>query len=257
MDAKQIITDLSRPFDKRLIKNRKIGGRQVDYVGGESYIAALNAATPEWSFRVTKEEVRVLTVMRWNDASRKREPAEVPCQLVHAELEIPGVGTRAGIGVQLLEDGAGEDVVKGALTDAFKNCCKYFGLGLHLYTDGNAPLLYEDAPVERSTGPSGDKAGDQVSDEGSDDIPDYSARDDWKQANAKLHAVATNVIGKDHAHDAIKTMTQRTKGVDSHKHLDATALQKMAAFIESDAFDAYYRREVAPYLPQPEQQEMN
>lgn len=218
MDAKQIITELSQPFDKSRISQRKIGGRQVDYVEGHEYITRLNAASPAWSFRMTKSDVQMITTKRGG------EQVQLPCLVVYGELEIPGVGTRAGIGVQMIEDNAGEDVMKGALTDCLKNCAKYFGLGLHMYGADVPPP----PPV------------------------DYSDREDWKKANSRLHAVASNVIDKNSevAHQAIKLMVQRTKGKESHKQLDAEALTKMAAFIESDAFDAYYKREIVPHMPQ-------
>lgn len=88
---------------------------------------------------------------------------------------------------------------------------------------------------------------------------DYSDRDDWKTANRRLHAVAANVVSKntDEAHAAIKLMAQRVKQVDSHKHMDAEALVKMTAFMESDAFDTFYDKQIKPHMPQPQQEQMN
>lgn len=246
VDAKEIITKLSQPFDKRLIKQRKIGGRQVDYVGGEAYIARLNQAAPQWSFRVTKDELRMLTVMRWDDAARKKVPTEVPCQVVHGELEIPGVGTRAGIGVQLLEDGAGEDVVKGALTDAFKNCCKYFMLGLHMYSD--TPLPYEDAPETRQDAPQATEAPAEV--------VDYSEDKQWQAASRTLHATAKNVIGGDDPHEVLHLMATKA-GFPSITNMPVKRLLKLNEYIQSDQFDDYYTKHLRPELPQPQQGELS
>lgn len=246
MDAKEILTKLSQPFEKKLIKQRKIGGRQVDYVGGEAYIARLNQATPEWSFRVTKDELRMLTVMRWDDATRKKVPTEVPCQVVHGELEIPGVGVRSGIGVQLLEDGAGEDVVKGALTDAFKNCCKYFMLGLHMYSD--TPLPYEDAPQTRQDAPQRT----QPAEEASGEVVDFSEDKQWQAASRTLHATAKNVIGGDDPHQVLHLMATKA-GFPSLKNMPVKRLLKLNEYIQSDQFDDYYQH-LRKELPQPQQE---
>ena len=67
MDAKEIVTKLSQPFEAREISKRKIGGgRQVDYVEGHSYITRLNTVAPSWSFRITKSEMERLHVTRYD-----------------------------------------------------------------------------------------------------------------------------------------------------------------------------------------------
>ena len=144
--AATVIAALTVPFRRDQISQRKIGGRMLDYVEGHEYITRLNEASPAWSFRMTKSDMQPLHVTRY-DKQRQPYQTDLPCLVVHGELTIPGVGTRAGIGVQMIEDNAGEDVMKGALTDCLKNCAKYFGLGLHMYS-GDAP-----APAEPS-GPS-------------------------------------------------------------------------------------------------------
>src|SRR5690554_1694146 len=98
---------------------------------------------------MTKSEIQPITT------NRKGASVQLPCLVVFGELDIPGVGIRSGIGVQMIEDNAGEDVMKGAMTDCLKNCAKYFGLGLHMYGAESPPL----APV------------------------DYSDGEDWKKAN--------------------------------------------------------------------------
>ncbi len=142
--AAGIITALTVPFRADQISQRKIGGRQLDYVEGHAYISRLNAVCPAWSFRMTKAETIPLHVTRY-DKQRAPYQTDLPCMTVYGELTIPSVGTRAGIGVQMIEDNAGEDVMKGALTDCLKNCAKYFGLGLHMYS-GDAP-----APAQSPT----------------------------------------------------------------------------------------------------------
>lgn len=139
--AAEIIAALTVPFRRDQISQRKIGGRMLDYVEGHAYITRLNEAAPAWSFRMTKSETTALTT------SRKGQSVQLPCLTIYGEITIPGVGTRAGIGVQMIEDNAGEDVMKGGLTDCLKNCAKYFGLGLHMYS-GDAPQAAQSAPQQ-------------------------------------------------------------------------------------------------------------
>lgn len=147
-DARRIIDALTVPFRRDQISQRKIGGRMLDYVEGHEYITRLNEASPAWSFRMTRSDMQPLHVTRYDKQTRQPYETDLPCLIVHGELTIPGVGTRAGIGVQMVEDNAGEDVMKGALTDCLKNCAKYFGLGLHMYS-GDMP-----APAQEPSGAS-------------------------------------------------------------------------------------------------------
>jgi hypothetical protein len=145
-DAAAIIAALTVPFRRDQISQRKIGGRMLDYVEGHEYITRLNEASPAWSFRMTKAETTPLHVTRY-DKQRNPYETDLPCLTVYGEITIPGVGSRAGIGVQMIENNAGEDVMKGALTDCLKNCAKYFGLGLHMYS-GDAPQAAQSAPQQ-------------------------------------------------------------------------------------------------------------
>lgn len=127
---------LERRFDGTMIQRRKIGGgRDVPYVSGSAVISRLNAATGDrgWSLHVVERWKETLDVNRWNEQTRQMELVERDCLCILAELTVPGLGTRTGIGVQVLEPGGGEDPIKGALTDATKNCAKSFGVALELY----------------------------------------------------------------------------------------------------------------------------
>lgn len=125
---------LERDFDPSMIDTRKIGGgRQVTYLTGSAVISRLNHAAPEWSLRVVERWKETLDVNRWNEQERKTELVERDCSCMIVEMTIPGLGTRTGLGVQVLEPGGGEDPLKGVLTDATKNAAKQFGVGLTLY----------------------------------------------------------------------------------------------------------------------------
>jgi hypothetical protein len=67
-------------------------------------------------------------------------------------LTIPGLGTREHIGVQAVEERGGEDLVKGAITDALKKAATLFGVGLELYgPDYEAGEVNDAPPRNRST----------------------------------------------------------------------------------------------------------
>lgn len=108
---------LTAPFPREAIRQRQGGGgRMLDYLETHTVIRRLNEATGnQWSFRLTSVEWRGELVV------------------AIGELEIPGLGTRSGIGVQRVSEGGGEDLVKGVASDALKKCATLFGVGLELY----------------------------------------------------------------------------------------------------------------------------
>jgi len=120
--AEQILELLARPFRPELIRSRKIAGRDVRYLPVSAVIERLNKATNSWSFRIVRHET--ITMM----LTRRPEPRDVPVFVVTAELEIPELGIRQAIGVQAIDDGGGEDLLKGASSDALKKCAGLFGL---------------------------------------------------------------------------------------------------------------------------------
>jgi recombination DNA repair RAD52 pathway protein len=136
------LNKLTEPFPQTAIKQRQGGGgRALSYVEGHTVIHRLIAATENnYSFRVLAIETRTVQTQRGT------------ATLVTAtvELELPGLGARQHIGVQMVNDAGGEDLVKGAITDALKKAATLFGIGLELYGPD-----YESgeiaAPVQRST----------------------------------------------------------------------------------------------------------
>lgn len=123
-----ILRDLRRPFHPELIRSRKIGGRQVQYVPISAVIERLNKSCGLWSFRLVDHDMTSMRLNRWNEATRKSEPRDVTVFVVVGELEIPQLGRRQAMGVQALDDGSGEDLLKGASSDALKKAAGLFGL---------------------------------------------------------------------------------------------------------------------------------
>lgn len=121
MTAPVDVDVLYREFPGVAIKERTVGGgRKLSYVEGHSVIHRLNEATGN----------------RWDLSVRAIDTMQIGTQTVvraHVALTLPGLGTREHIGVQAVADRSGEDLVKGAVTDALKKAATLFGVGLHLY----------------------------------------------------------------------------------------------------------------------------
>jgi hypothetical protein len=111
-------TKLTAPFPREALKTRQGGGgRSLTYVEGHTVIHRLNDACGDagWSFSILRE---------WQDG-------DILKALV--ELTLPGLGARQHIGVQKIDARGGEDLHKGAVTDALKKAATLFGVGLELY----------------------------------------------------------------------------------------------------------------------------
>ena len=139
------LAKLRAPFPKDAIKQRKGGGgRTFDYVETHTVIHRLNSACPSWDFRLTRfEQVKDVYIAT-------------------GELTIPGLGTRTGIGVQRVDERAGEDLVKGASSDALKKAATLFGVALELYGPDFASEAPQ-VPVEPRKPQSGSSAPTKLS----------------------------------------------------------------------------------------------
>ena len=114
--AAALLAELGKPFPQTALKQRTGGGgRSFTYIETHSCIHRLNAVCESWDFRIVSVE--------WRD----------DLLIVQGELTIPGLGTRSGFGVQKIAPNAGEDLVKGASSDALKKCATLFGVALDLY----------------------------------------------------------------------------------------------------------------------------
>lgn len=149
----RLLEGLSQPFPDHAIEQRAgAGGRMLDYVATETVIRRLNRIAPNWSFTITDKVWREFST---ND--RDGNARHLTNLIVFGEMTIPGLGTRAGMGVQIIEDGrGGEDMVKGAASDCLKKCATLFGVGIDLYGPdleaGEMPRQRQQAPVNRQNG---------------------------------------------------------------------------------------------------------
>lgn len=129
-----MIRRLGETFPREAIKQRQGGrGKMLSYLDGATVIRRLNYATDNtWDFVVLNEE-RVGNLLS-----------------AYVALTIPGLGTRQHKGVQRIEANAGEDIEKGAITDALKKAATLFGVGLETYADEHDAAPPAPAPRARA-----------------------------------------------------------------------------------------------------------
>lgn len=111
---------LKRPFAPHVIKQRKVAGRDVDYVAIGDVIERLNRACNEWHWQVTS--IQILTM----PLKRRDGMVDTPVAHVTGTLVIPGLGQRQAVGTAPCE--GTEDAAKAAESDAIKRAATMFGV---------------------------------------------------------------------------------------------------------------------------------
>jgi hypothetical protein len=138
----EVSKKLAEPFPQSAHQTRRAGGgKDLTYVQGHVYIHRLNDATGNrWDFSVDKIE-------------RTQIDDSNALLMAYVTLEIPGLGKRSHVGVQMVNARGGEDLVKGCVTDALKKAASLFGVGLELYGPdyeageiGNTPQTHQNGP---------------------------------------------------------------------------------------------------------------
>ena len=118
METKMIdIELLTAVFPPEALAQREGGsGKFFTYIKTHAVINRLNrACSYQWDFRIIEQHF------------------EGPILVCRGELTIPGLGTRAQVGVQKVSPNGGEDLLKGAASDCLKKCASLFGVGIELY----------------------------------------------------------------------------------------------------------------------------
>lgn len=144
MDTDQL-KRLTAPFPKDALKTREGGrGKQLTYVAGHTVIHRLNDATGNnWNLEILSVTSEQITAYG--------KPAEQV--RAHVRLTIPGLGSREHVGVQILSAGGGEDLYKGAITDALKKAATLYGVGLELYGEDFEDESYQPAQARPTPRP--------------------------------------------------------------------------------------------------------
>ena len=119
---------IEQEFAKGLIKTRKGGfGNELSYVETPEYIKRLNSAFDyQWSFEVLDERIESGFVV-----VKGKLTAEGISKVQYGTSQVT-VNKKSGDISQIGDD------YKSAASDALKKCCSLFGIGLHLYTNGDS-----------------------------------------------------------------------------------------------------------------------
>lgn len=129
MTDKTITEKLMEPFPKEALKQREAdrGKAMLTYVDGTTVFRRLIHATGNnFSVEVLDQEFK--------DFGTTRSGSNRILLIARVRLTIPGMGSREHVGVQVVNaDSGGEDLWKGAVTDAIKKAATLFGVGLELY----------------------------------------------------------------------------------------------------------------------------
>lgn len=148
----EMTASLSAPFPANAIQTKSIPRqRPLSYVAGHTYIRRLIDATGNgWDWQIKSFDPRPYGATRNGN--------EQLLLIVTGTLTIPGLGSRDGMGVQVVTaETGGEDMWKGAQTDALKNAARLFGVGLELYGPDYEAGEVADAPVQRQNAPQRDE----------------------------------------------------------------------------------------------------
>ena len=111
------IAELTKPFPPEALEQREGGrGKFFTYIKTHAVINRLNRACHyQWDWRIIEQHM------------------EADLLVCRGELTIPGLGTKAAVGVQEIRPGGGADLYKGASSDAMKKAATMFGVGIELY----------------------------------------------------------------------------------------------------------------------------
>lgn len=131
---------LTEAFPQEAIKVRE---GKFRYVEGHTVIHRLIDATDN----TYGAEIKSFEMRPWGKSMKGTVAYLVTC---HVSLTIPGLGTRDSVGVQVVYEGSGEDLLKGAETDGLKKAATKFGVGLELYGPDYAEAV-DSAPVPQIT----------------------------------------------------------------------------------------------------------
>lgn len=220
-----ITEGLVKPFPKTALKTRPGDGgkKAMTYVDGTTVFRRLIDATGNnFSVEVIDQEIR-------DFGSTSRGAARL-LLIARVRITIPGMGSREHVGVQVVNaDSGGEDLWKGAVTDAIKKAATLFGVGLELYGPDyeageiaappqpapRAPQTPRNAPQPANTAPTSSVTHDAA----------------WSAANTAMYMAART-------HNVSKADIEaffHEKGIASPNDATTDQLGKLTALIEGKA----------------------
>jgi hypothetical protein len=250
--ADEITKGLLAPFPKQAIQIKQVPGqRPLSYVPGHTYIRRLIDVAGNWDWQIKTFEPRPY-------GSTKAGNAQL-LLIVTGTLTIPGLGSRDGMGVQVVTaETGGEDMWKGAQTDALKNAAKLFGVGIDLYGpdyEGFEPPDPNPGITDRRPAPvphtdiDGPALRDQIVTASKDADAERNAANDTPERRKKgMAAVFAAGTDKGLKQDDVKAIAYRAHKVQSMTDLTADQLSGFWKYLnttdaETLAQDLYEAKE--------------
>lgn len=219
--ALTLLYNLSEPFPESEHKFRTVGRypdqKTLTYVDLMSVVDRLNQVCPQWSMDVTQPTSAIPF-----GENRFILIAEVA-------LTIPGIGTRSHVGVQVVNaTSGGEDLWKGAISDALKKAASLFGVARELYDEPDPTSMPDDAPSAFAqyaqpapvSSPSGVIKQSLI-----ERVQDTPASDGDSPSQAQINFMMNLAYERDIPHDVItseiRAMTRQgaTKAIDDLKKM--------------------------------------
>ena len=166
------IRALTAPFGPDALEVRQGGGgRSFTYITTHAVINRLNRACKyQWDFRITDQHF------------------EGDILVCRGELTIPGLGTRAQVGVQKVAANGGEDLLKGAASDCLKKCASLFGVGIQLYGPDTESPDYTPRQTQASRAPVTTPSARFTDNRTTDSRPAYAPRPQAPRPAASIEA---------------------------------------------------------------------
>lgn len=122
----QKLAKLSEPFPIDDVKQRRQGGRMLDYISIDATIRRLNDVLgTDWSFDIRNSDVQLL---------------DNGSYLATVSGTIAALGkTASGVGADIAPDP--DKAIKTALAEALKKAGHQFGIGLYLWDEGEREIV--------------------------------------------------------------------------------------------------------------------
>lgn len=134
----QKLAKLSEPFPIDDVKQRRQGGRMLDYISIDATIRRLNDVLgTDWSFDIRNSDVQLL---------------DNGSYLATVSGTIAALGkTASGVGADIAPDP--DKAIKTALAEALKKAGHQFGIGLYLWDEGEREIVAKQRKKATSTYP--------------------------------------------------------------------------------------------------------
>ena len=236
----EITKALAEPFPPQALKRRSDRGSTFTYVEGHTVFRRLIDATGN------RFDVAVIdqSITPYGQTAKGADRVIITARV---RLTIPELGSREHMGVQVTSIGSGEDLYKGAISDAIKKAATLFGVGLDLYGPDYEAGEIDDHPVSQRPAPRRDAPQTRQDQRSAPEASEQGAGDPGATMKRLHAALAAHSITHTDLHDYYAA-----KGKASLSDVPAETLERMARWA-SEADTETVQGEFARVLAGPAQ----